>query len=337
MSTRVWPLLAVALAFAAPVTAQSLAVDVAETAGVSSESIAAAGTQVRLSGEPVSRLRLSIEASWGARSRQGSDVFGTAFPYGNRVDLIEAWAEFTPGRRGPVRAIRAGRYRTPFGISAASDHGYVGFLRPPLIRYGGYFALSSGYLEHGVDLVVGAPRASVEMSVGRPADVGEVIRRPGTDGAARAQVAVGGLVAGVSGLATTPYLPERFARGRTRFLGADARWMARGVQLRGEWIAGRPFDGTTTTGGYLDALVHTRAMGPVTALARAERLDYDTPNLRFLLVTHRYTAGVRVRVARGLAVSAGLAHQAGQLTQRERTAIEIGATYVMRRDLRTQP
>lgn len=322
---------------ARPAAAQTAAIDVTQSLGASSESIAAAATQLRLSSEPVERLRLSVEGSWGARSRDGSDVFGTAYPYGNRVDLIEAWAEYAPPARVPVRAIRAGRYRTPFGISAASDHGYVGFLRPPLIRYGGYFALSSGYLEQGLDVVVGAPRAALEMSVGAPADVGDAVRRGGVSRVARAQVAAGRLVLGASAIDAPTYLPARFASGRIRFAGVDGRWMAFGVQLRGEWIAGRPADGTSTSGGYLDALIHTRTMGPFTALARAERLDYDTPNVRFVLVTHRYTAGVRVRVARGLAVSMGVAHQAGQQTQRRPTAFELGATWVLRRDLRGRP
>src|SRR5262245_50418522 len=67
-----------------------------------------------------------------------------------------------------------------------------------------------------------------------------------------------------------------FAKGRAVFTGVDVRWMYNGIQLRGEFLSGRPFDGTTTTGGYIDLLVHRVGMGPVTAVARLERLDYDT-------------------------------------------------------------
>jgi acetyl-CoA acyltransferase len=41
-------------------------------------------------------------------------------------------------------------------------------------------------------------------------------------------------------------VPATFAFGKNVFTGVDVRWMHKGVQLRGEWITGRPFDGTTT-------------------------------------------------------------------------------------------
>lgn len=312
--------------------AQTLAVQAQQSVGTSSESITGGATQVRVLGEARPGLRLDVEAAWGARSRSGSDVFGTAYPYDGRVQIIEAYAELVrPEARG-LRAVRAGRYRTPFGISSAGDHAYIGFLRPPLIRYGGYYALSSGYLEHGVAVTLGTPRLSVEGSVGAPADVGTAVRRRGVDAAARAEVARGSLVVGASYLDTTPDMPARFARGRARFGGADLRWMHAGVLVRGEWIGGRPFDGTATRGGYADLVVHRPELGPVTLLARAERLAYDAQP-PFALYTHRYTAGARVRVWRGLAVAGGLVHQAGRQTQRRATALDLGLTYAVRRSV----
>jgi hypothetical protein len=316
----------------APAAAQTLAVQAQQSVGTSSESITAGGTQARLLGEIGHGLRLDVEGAWGTRSRGGSDVFGTAYPYDNRIQIIEAFAEYSrPEGRG-LRAVKAGRYRTPFGIAAAGDHAYVGFLRPPLIRYGGYYALSSGYLEHGVAVTVGVPRASVEASLGTPADVGSAQRRGGTDTVVRVEVAGGPVVFGGSYLDTSPDMPARFAHGRARFGGVDARWMHAGVLVRGEWIGGRPFDGVATRGGYLDVIVHRPELGPVTLLGRAERLGYEAP-APFELYAHRYTAAARVRVWRGLAVSAGLAHQAGQQTQRRPTALDLGVTYAVRQTL----
>lgn len=320
---------------AAPVRAQTMAVETTQSVGVSTESSAAIGVQLRALAEPVRGLRLNVEGAWGDRSRPDStfrsDVFGTAYPYGGSVDVIEAYAEWHRVGRG-VRAIRGGRYRTPFGLSSASDHAYVGFLRPPLIRYGGYYALSSGYLEHGVDVLVGVPRLSAELSIGRPADVGAAIRHPGVNRLARVQATAGALILGASYIDTNPYNSRRFARGRARFGGVDGRWMRGGIQFRGEWIDGQPFDGTTTHGGYVDVIVHTRAMGPVTALGRAEKLGYDTTSTRRLF-THRYSSAARVRVWRQLAVSIGVSHQRGQLTQRRPTALDIGATWALRKDI----
>lgn len=315
---------------------QALAVEVTQSAGTSSESISAVGTQVRLLGEALPGLRWNVEGAWATRSRDASDVFGTAYPYEGRAEIIEAYGEYLFARARGIRAVKVGRYRTPFGISSSSDHAYLGFHRPPLIRYGEYFALSSGYLEHGVDVIVGVPRFSVEASVGVPADVGQAIRRSGVDTVARAEGTAGALIVGASMIDTTPYMPERFARGRARFAGVDARWMQGGVLVRGEWLAGRPFDGTRTTGGYADLIVHRPFMGPVTALVRAERLAYDAAPPR-ALYSHRYSAGARVRLWKTVAVSAGVVHQAGQVTQSRRTAFDIGLTGSFRQDYGARP
>jgi hypothetical protein len=313
-----------------PMRAQSVAIDGTHSAGATSEEISAASTQLRLSGEVLQGLRFLVEGSWGWRSEDEGDFFGTAYPYGGKVDLMETYAEYLR-QSGWLRAVKGGRYRTPFGIYSSSDHGYIGFMRAPLIRYGEYFALSNTYLEHGADVVVGTPRFAVEASVSTPADVGEAIRRDGVTSVVRAQAVAGAWILGASYIDTTPYLPERFAKGRTRFGGVDVRWMSAGVLVRGEWLGGQPFEGTRTTGGYADLIVHRPAMGPVTAFLRAERLAYDAAPPRDLY-THRYTAGARIRAWRTIAASLGVVHQAGQLTQRERTAFDIGITGSWRRD-----
>src|SRR5437763_36719 len=64
---------------------------------------------------------------------------------------------------------------------------------------------------------------------------------------------------------------------RSDFTGVDLRWTHGGVQLRGEWMTGRPFEGATTNGWYADAIVHLVAMGPVTAVARVERMGFQEP------------------------------------------------------------
>jgi hypothetical protein len=124
-------------------------------------------------------------------------------------------------------------------------------------------------------------------------------------------------------------MPARFAHGRARFGGLDLRWMHAGVLLRGEWITGQPYDGTATRGGYADLVVHRPALGPVTLLARAERLAYDA-RAPFALYTHRYAVAARVRVWNGVSVSGGVTHQAGQVTQRRPTAVDVGVSYAVR-------
>jgi hypothetical protein len=319
---------------------QSIATEVDVTAGYSTESVSAGATQIRAFGDGPGAIRFFGEVAWGARyfpeSRPASatDVFGAAYPYQNRAHVIEAYGErtFRPG--GALVGVRAGRFRTPFGISTRSDHAYTGFLRAPMIRYDDYFALSNNFLEHGADVIVGAPQAYFEASVGRPSDVGAVHRRPGFDTVLRGQAYYRSVIVGVSHYRAMPYQPEYFAKGRAVFTGVDVRWMYNGIQLRGEFLSGRPFDGTTTTGGYLDLLVHRVGMGPVTAVARIERLDYDTIP-EFVLFARRAMAGARIRIPGGLTAQIAAGHQWRQQIQRDRTAFDFALTYSLRRDVDT--
>lgn len=328
---RVWALALVigCLLFPGTARGQAVILEVQQNGGATSESSSVASTQLRVFGEPLRNLRFKAEGSFGRQFGEESDLLGTAFPYGGETNVIEAYVEYSFSGRHLLRSVRGGRYRTPFGISSAGEHAYIGFTRPPLVRYGEYYALSSGYLEHGLDVVAGLPNLSVELSVGRPADVGEAIRRPATDTVVRVEMSRGSLIVGASRIDTTPYLPAVFAKGRSRFAGFDGRWMMGGVAVRGEWMAGRPFDGVSTVGGYLDLIVHRPALGPVTLVARTERLDYDTIP-RFALRTHRHQAGARVRLWQGLSVTAGVSHQGGQLTQHTPTAFDASVSYAVR-------
>jgi len=322
--------LAAALLTAVPARGQSLLAEVVQTGGYSTVGSGAAATQVRLFGEAWSGVRFNAEGAWATRSGGATDAFGSAYPYDRRVKLIEAFADriFRPGRA--LLVVRAGRFRTPFGIYSGSDYAYSGFLRAPLIRYDNYFALSNNFLENGASVVAGVPRFHVQASVGRPGDVGEAERRPGFDRVLRAQASHGAFVVGVSHISSKPYMSPRFAQGRVDFTGVDGRWMQGGIALKGEWLAGQPFDGTRTTGGYLDVTVHRPALGPVTAVFRAERLDYTVNSPRAMYAV-RYTAGTRVRVVDGLAVQVNTIRQRG-IPGQGRSAVDVAVTYLVRFD-----
>ena len=142
------------------------------TAGSSTEDVGAGGLQIRLFGANEAGLALlSSKRPWAARPTAASDAFGAAYPYDRTLRPIETYGEkmFEPGD-GRCVGIKAGRYRTPFGIYGRSDHAYNGFLRAPLIRYGGNWALSNTFLEAGADVLVGRPALYVETSVGVPQD-----------------------------------------------------------------------------------------------------------------------------------------------------------------------
>jgi hypothetical protein len=321
---------ALVLMRASVVSAQAVTTEVDLNGGLSSQDVAAAATQVRVFGETGPRIQFFVEASLAAEHGPETDAFSAAYPYATGVHLMEAYGErvFQPGRL--IAGVRAGRFRTPFGIYGRSDHAYLGFLRAPLIRYDGYFALSNNFMERGASGFFGTPHLSVESSLGAPADVGRVERRSGLDFTTRVQGYAGPLIVGLSHIRTQPYMPISFATGDAIFTGVDARWMVGGVQLRTEWLFGRPFDGTSTTGGYVDVIVHRPVMGPMTAVFRAERINYET-DPRFALYARRETAGVRIRLVGGLTAQADLVHQTSQIAHGHSVAVDVGLTYSIRR------
>src|SRR5262249_12221969 len=194
------------LARATIASAQSVAVEVDQSAGYSTEEVAAVHTKLRAFGEVLPDVRFNATGTWGRQSNE-SDAFAAAYPYTEHPVVLDAYVERT-FRSRRLLGVRVGRYRTPFGISSESDQGYVGFLRNPLIRYDAFFAPSSTFFEHGADVVVGAPRASLEASLGAPGDVGEHTRSRGLDTVLRGQFVAGPLILGASYIETQPHLPR---------------------------------------------------------------------------------------------------------------------------------
>jgi hypothetical protein len=70
-------------------------------------------------------------------------------------------------------------------------------------------------------------------------------------------------------------------------------------------------------------------MGPVTAVARVEKLDYDTTP-EHALHCERQTLGARIRVWEGVSAQVNLLHHTGLLGQSGRTAVDVGVTYSVR-------
>jgi hypothetical protein len=325
--------------------AQTPSAEVDLTAGYSGEDIRAAASQLRVFGDAPGGIRYFAEASWAGRwagenpvigggligvDPIGTDVFGAAYPYRRHVQLMEVYAERYFSPRGVLVGARVGRFRTPFGIYSRSDYGYSGFVRPPLIRYDGYFALSNNWLEEGAVMTAGLPQLFVEASVGRPQDVGSSQRRSGTDGSIRVQGYRGPLVIGASHARSNPYMPVRFARGRQAFTGIDARYASTaGIQVRGEAVKGHSYEGVSTTGWYVDGLVHRAAMGPVTAVIRGESLDY-TAAAPFARSASRFTLGTRVRLPARVTTQINFVQQHGDMPRIHNTSVDFSVTYSIR-------
>ena len=151
-----------------------------------------------------------------------------------------------------------------------------------------------------------SPRRRSRRASARPADVGEAIRRAGLDTVLRAAGRPRPVILGASYIDTMPvHAGALRARAAPASAASTCAWMRAGVQVRGEWLGGRPFDGTRPPAAMSTSSCIARRWGRSPLLARAERLAYDgaAPHA---LYTHRYTAGARVRLWRGLAASAGV-------------------------------
>lgn len=311
-------------------SAQTATGELDVTVGSSTENVQAVSSQLRLFGDAVAGWQYFLEVSWAQQSGRESDAFGTAYPYDKRIRPSEMYAERTMLRGPYLAGVRVGQFRTPFGISGRSDQGYNGFTRAPLIRYPGYWALSNTSLEDGVSVMAGRPRLFAEASVGIPRDQdAEYKRRDGVDTTLRVQGTIGGVIVGVSHVHTQPLQVYSWATGASVFTGVDVRWMHDGVMLRGEWIDGHPFNNTRTFGGYVDALVHRPAMGIVTAVFRAERLDYEAG--LHSSYPRRYSAGARVRLSSLVSGQVNVIRQPADVGLPATSAIDFSLTFSARR------
>src|SRR5438552_16133174 len=73
--------------------AQTITTEGAITVGVSSDDAASVATQIRAFGEIQGGIRYYLEGAWAELSDSDSDAFGAAYPYGNRVQVIEAYGD----------------------------------------------------------------------------------------------------------------------------------------------------------------------------------------------------------------------------------------------------
>jgi hypothetical protein len=140
----------------------------------------------------------------------------------------------------------------------------------------------------------------------------------------------GPLVVGVSHIRSQTYGSDPWTRGHMVFTGVDFRWMSGGVQLRGEYLTGRPWDGTRTSGGYVDAFVHRPFMGPLTLVTRVETLDYVSPDVIHSSSARGAAVGARVKVARGLYGQINVTHRPGEPYGHAVTATDVAFTYTTR-------
>jgi hypothetical protein len=140
----------------------------------------------------------------------------------------------------------------------------------------------------------------------------------------------GPLVVGVSHARSNPYMPARFARGRQAFNGIDVRFASSaGIQVRGEAIKGHSYEGVSTTGWYVDGIVHRVGMGPFTAVVRGERLDYTAPSPRARNAS-RVTLGARVRLPGPLTTQVNFIQQHGDMPRIYNSSVDFSVTYSLR-------
>ncbi len=303
-------------------------VEVTSFVGYSTQDLAAGALDLRVFGSLQSGLRYHIEGAWAARGDGESDAFGNAFPYSNQILPLENYLEqeYHVGKR--LIGFRAGQIRPPFGIYSFSDQSYNGFLRPPLIRYYDNWSLSNFWLDGGANLFVSGRNLQFEAMVGTPTERFGA-RRSGLDRVFRLQGYQGPFILGASYIRTEPPDNAEYGPGHSEFYGVDGRWMSGGMQIRGEWLRGSQYQGSGTEGYYVDGIFHKPAMGPVTAVARYEHLNWSAGPYSEKI--NRYVAGARVRITRHLIADVNVVHSPNALDGgRANTALDLGLTYTRR-------
>jgi len=315
-------------------------VEVQSTIGVSSEAAGLAATQIRAIGDFSPTWRYYGEAGIGCRPgasstydpsnlESASDSFGAAYPYNGRPTLLEAYAErsFAAGKAEQYYGtVRLGQFRPPFGIYSESDHAYIGFTRAPLIRYYTNWALSNFWIDAGADALISSPHLQLEASSGVPRDA-EGRRRSNGDLVARIQAYQGPLILGVSHIVTDPPADEPFATGRSQFTGLDFRLTYAGLQVRGEWLAGRQISDTYTQGWYVDAIAHEPSLERITWVARYEELRYSAGTHSANL--SRRTLGGKLLLTRHLTSQLNLIQHSAIAASNDR-AVDVTFTYSFR-------
>ena len=330
------------IATAACAQAQSMTTELDVTGGYSSDARTWAGsTQLRTFGEIKPQTRFTIEGTWAKRSVDDTDAFDAAYPYGGRLQLNEAYVEHSFQWGAVIANVRGGQYRTPFGIYSRADHGYTGFLRAPLIRSAYYWTVNSTMLDRGMDVSVGTAHLSAEVSVGTPADNDAAFKRlSGLGSVVHVQAYFKNLIVGASHIHSKSYASEWEENpGRMDFSSVDVRWSFPGIQFRGEWIFGKEWqnDDSKTRGGYLDTIVHTRLMGPVTAVLRTEKLNWsysETDESGAAAPSEwrglRQTVGARVRIPGGLTAQFNVLRHSKLAAYEKQTAFDMALTYSIR-------
>jgi hypothetical protein len=104
-----------------------------------------------------------------------------------------------------------------------------------------------------------------------------------------------------------------------------------GLQARGEFLKGHSYEGVSTTGWYIDGIVHRPGMGPFTAVVRGEQMDYTAPAPRDRRAK-RLTLGTRVRLPGPMTLQLNYLRQHGDLPRIKSHSIDFSATYSFRMD-----
>ena len=246
---------------------------------------------------------------------------------------MEIYAERYFRPRGAMLAVRAGRFRMPFGIYNRSDHGYSGFLRPPLIRYDGYFGISNNWLEDGAMFTAGAA-ATVRRSQRQPP-----ARRRIRRSARRARH--------VDPRARLPRTVRRRRKLRAqqsvsvaaicrRTPGVLGRRCAMGASVRTAGARGIP-EGPFVRGRVDNRLVCRRHRAPARNGAvhggrpRRSRWTTRLPAPRDRRAK-RLTLGTRVRLPGPVTLQLNYLRQHGDLPRLKSHSIDFSATYSFRMD-----
>ncbi|HWA83911.1 MAG TPA: hypothetical protein VG820_10775 [Fimbriimonadaceae bacterium] len=206
--------------------------------------------------------------------------------------LDETYVKYTSG----LTEVRAGRFRSGFGISEWSDYYYNAIIALPIVRFNRlqpYLGLTR--FDTGLDVrsIVGPVEYQVGM-VDTDSGAWQWAPKNPDFGVARLQTHFGALIVGASALGRVAGSKDE---DDTEAYGVDFRWTADHLQMRGELV--RLHSGDGWSGGYyVDAFLRPPGLYRTQVGVRAQAVDSLAG-----AVSQTYTVGVRQIVTPNLSAT----------------------------------
>ncbi|MDO8586503.1 MAG: porin [Armatimonadota bacterium] len=203
-------------------------------------------------------MRLNYQAS------KNSTLFVNVEREEDENEIKEAYLDTK--RKG--LAVRAGKFRTPFGIHQPAEIDYFGFINRPIAKDAPAAGMSLSRASNGVRFSTGKPEMEIQLSILDGTE--EMNSAVGRNVLFRAQRYAGHLITGFNA-----YQGHNADAQRFNVWGVDWRYSKPHLIVRGEALKGS-LGPDRLQGGYVDVFYHFATIPALTLFARMEALSENS-------------------------------------------------------------